>query len=336
MNQIRDISAIDPIGRAWTLMVGSLFQPFAIGKWFSLGFCAFLATLGQGGFNGPNINIPSPNLPGLSPSSSGPALAGIVAIVIVVLVVVIGIWLLILWLSSRGRFMLIDNLVHRRSLIKQPWKEYAEIANSLCLYRIYVLLWIVVAFVVLGGLILLLIWPSIQNQQWEIGATFALIVGIPALLALSIGIGLIFSVMEYVIVPAMYAQRSTFRPAWESAWNKIIRPRWGTLLLFVLMNYLLGMGGAMFVMMVGCVTCCIGFLPYISAVLTLPATVFLHAYALYYVDQFGPPFNIFHREGDPPTCYRCGYDLTGTPLATSCPECGAPLTPIPQQIATSS
>src|SRR6185312_9515828 len=45
------LSATEPIHRAITWTEQVLFKPFGIGKWFVLGFCAFLAQLGQGGYN---------------------------------------------------------------------------------------------------------------------------------------------------------------------------------------------------------------------------------------------------------------------------------------------
>ena len=52
----RTISVSDPVESAWMGTKKILFQPFDIGKWFALGFSAWLATLLEGGgsfnFNG--------------------------------------------------------------------------------------------------------------------------------------------------------------------------------------------------------------------------------------------------------------------------------------------
>jgi len=53
----RNISVADPISRAWDRMALVLFKPFDFSRWLGLGFCAFLAALGQGGFNF-NCNMP--------------------------------------------------------------------------------------------------------------------------------------------------------------------------------------------------------------------------------------------------------------------------------------
>ena len=43
------VSVIDPIGQAFEKVKTILFRPFELGKWFIIGFCAWLAYLGSGG-----------------------------------------------------------------------------------------------------------------------------------------------------------------------------------------------------------------------------------------------------------------------------------------------
>ena len=45
-------------------------------------------------------------------------------------------------------------------------------------------------------------------------------------------------------------------------------------------------------MIVGCVTCCVGFLPYLSTVATLPLAIFWRCYSVYLLQQFGPQYAI--------------------------------------------
>ena len=46
-----NISVVDPIGQSLKRTSEILFKPFDLRKWFVLGFCAFLAYLGEGGGN---------------------------------------------------------------------------------------------------------------------------------------------------------------------------------------------------------------------------------------------------------------------------------------------
>jgi hypothetical protein len=53
------VSVVDPITPAINRVKLMLFQPFDIGKWFIIGFCAWLAYLGSGGGNGGGGGGPS-------------------------------------------------------------------------------------------------------------------------------------------------------------------------------------------------------------------------------------------------------------------------------------
>jgi hypothetical protein len=54
--QVPQVSVISPIGPSIRRIKEILFQPFELKKWFVIGFCAWLAKLGEGGrfnFNNP-------------------------------------------------------------------------------------------------------------------------------------------------------------------------------------------------------------------------------------------------------------------------------------------
>ena len=56
----RTINVIEPISPALARVKRMLFQPFDLGKWFIIGFCAWLAGLGESGagFHGPGSGKP--------------------------------------------------------------------------------------------------------------------------------------------------------------------------------------------------------------------------------------------------------------------------------------
>jgi tetrahydromethanopterin S-methyltransferase subunit C len=49
--------------------------------------------------------------------------------------------------------------------------------------------------------------------------------------------------------------------------------------------------------LVACMTCCIGGLPYISTVLLLPAIVWLAAFKLLFLRQFGDAYDVWATPG---------------------------------------
>src|SRR5689334_19697218 len=110
-----EISVIAPVSAALERVKQVLFRPFNLGKWLAIGFCAWLALLGQqGGGGGGNYNFGSHNGPtrqglldGLNRAKDYVAenAAWIIPVVAVVLLVAVGLALLFNWLSSRGKFM---------------------------------------------------------------------------------------------------------------------------------------------------------------------------------------------------------------------------------------
>ena len=104
------LSVVNPItpaiGRTQTI----LFRPFAIGKWFVLGFSAFLAELGgNGSGGGMNFNCSGNPLSGTSKGDFEEIgtwiqdnVGLVAALMVAVLAIGIGLGLLFTWLGSRG------------------------------------------------------------------------------------------------------------------------------------------------------------------------------------------------------------------------------------------
>jgi hypothetical protein len=67
--------------------------------------------------------------------------------------------------------------------------------------------------------------------------------------------------------------------------------------LFVLFGIALVLAVAIVGSIVACLTCCIGGLPYISTALLLPAIVWLAAYKLLFLRQFGDPYDVWAAAG---------------------------------------
>src|SRR5512143_1151627 len=105
------ISVIGPLSQAIERVNRLLFQPFDPGKWFTVGFCAWLAFLGEtGGSSGFNFH-----LPGGGRNSSEEFrhirrfvidnLYWIVPVAAGIIIVCVALGVLITWLNSRGKFM---------------------------------------------------------------------------------------------------------------------------------------------------------------------------------------------------------------------------------------
>lgn len=135
-NRPREISVTEAIEPAYERVKQMLFKPFDLTKWIIIGFCAWLAGLGEsgggGGFNG--FNGGSHNFNG---NDGHPAeelrhfyhqardyvmdnLGWIIPVIIFLVVLGVTLWLLILWLSSRGKFMFLHCVVWDRAEVEEP------------------------------------------------------------------------------------------------------------------------------------------------------------------------------------------------------------------------
>src|SRR5262249_30790962 len=110
-----EISVTLPLSRALERTRRMLFEPFDLRKWLVVGFCAWVATLGESGFNGAyRQEMHSGQGSPISTFKSWleqihqyvvPNLWWIVPAAIGLTVLVVALWVTVLWLSSRGRFM---------------------------------------------------------------------------------------------------------------------------------------------------------------------------------------------------------------------------------------
>src|ERR1039457_5255229 len=144
--QPREMSVTLPVGQAMDCVKKVLFQPFDIGRWFVIGFCAWLAYLGEGG-GFPGFNYGAHHGHGQQSIRDGLEqardyvmhnLAWIVPLAVALILVSVGIWLVVLWLSSRGRFMFLHCVAFNAAEVQAPWARFGAEANSLFMFRLLV------------------------------------------------------------------------------------------------------------------------------------------------------------------------------------------------------
>ncbi len=289
----RKIEIFEPFKAALDLTWLILFQPFDIGKWFIIGFAAFLSHLAGGGFNF-NYRTSKPwngnwhwNYRSFS-DDFHPAgdLGGCwipLAIGIGLLVLVIA--LVCLWVGSRGKFIFTDCIVRNRGAIVEPWHEYRREGNSYFLFMLVVGL----SFLVVLGLAGIPVWLPFAlhgNPPEGVAWIIALIVLGGVALAGVIAIAVPTSFM----VPIMYRQRCSALAAFKSAIS-LITSAPGAVILYFLFLFVLAIAFGIFACLTTCLTCCITAIPYIGTVVLLPFYVFFAGYLLLFVRQFGPEYD---------------------------------------------
>jgi hypothetical protein len=297
-----EISVVDPISRAidWAGVV--LFRPFDLGKWIALGFCAWLAMLGQGGGGG---NGTSSWRDGggngdfkRDLNNAWEWVLGHLPLILFVAgsIIVVGIvlWLLVLWLSSRGKFMFLDGVIHNRGAVVEPWRRFRAPANAL--FRFRVVLGLICGAIVLTLLAFVgwLVWLGLDTDEITplliVGGGFGVLIFVAVMIAFSL---IDLAVNEFV-VPLMYLRNEGVAAAWREL-GGLLSARPGPFVLYVLIKIVLAIGVAAIFIVSCCLTCCIVLLPFVGTVILLPLWVFLRAFPLYFLGQFGPRYDCFER-----------------------------------------
>ena len=298
------IQLFDPFSRAWERMKQALFKPFDIMVWFKVGFTAFLATLMDGNGGGGNggrlsrdvenanwgevLNSPYEAWSWLIDNPGWSVFIGFGILVVLAIVIVL------LWVSSRGKFMFLDNVVHKRALIGDPWKQYKSQGDSLFFWR----LGLALVFIAVFGSLVWFAWTHLhahysEFHEWPILLIVQLVFAFFLLILLASYIELL---LTGFVVPVMYRHRILATEAW-SRFLSIHWANFGYFLLYAIIVALLWLGISVAIIMLGLMTCCCGFIilaiPYLGTVILLPIYYLFRAYSIEFLAQFGDDFNVF-------------------------------------------
>jgi hypothetical protein len=298
------ISVTEPIGRGFERVKEVLFRPFVMGKWFVLGFCAFLAGLGEagGGFNfrfGQQFR--GPGGPGGEDIGRflreamqwvNQHLPLVVLIVLGLIALSLAFGALLLWLGSRGKFMFLDGVVRNRGAVVEPWHRLGRLGNSLFVFRFVLTLIGMGVGLVVGVACLALAWPDLNAGRFGPGVVTAIVIAVCTFLPMALVLGIVQALLGDFVTLIMYRRDLNAVPAFRILWREILPGHVWTVVLFYLMKFVLGLAAGMIVMLGTCLTCCIAGLPYISSVVFLPVTVFFRSYSLYFLEQFGPDWRL--------------------------------------------
>lgn len=309
-NRPREISVTEPLEPAYERMKRMLFKPFNLNKWIVIGFCAWLAGLGESGggsgFNGGD------HFGGNRGQAAGQLrhvyhqardfvlvnLAWIIPVASLLLVVGLALWLLVLWVNSRGKFMFLHCVVLDVAQVEAPWTKFAAAANRLFWFRL-----------VLGAVGLVLMLPLLAFLGADIlrmvlrgGADVAGVIAAIGLglvfLGVSLVFGLIHKFMVDFVVPIMFLRGDSCLAAWRELGGLLAGHFWH-FVVYLLFQIVLAMAIGVIVLLGILVTCCIAgcllMLPFVGTVLLLPVLVFKRAYPLYYLAQFGPQYDLFPK-----------------------------------------
>lgn len=302
----RQLSVTQPVGQALERVKEVLFRPFDAGKWFVIGFCAWLAFLGQGGGgSGFNYNFGGGRGGGWENVRDAferareyvvANLAWIVPLAVGLFVIGFAVWVALTWLSSRGHFMFLHCVARNVAEVQVPWNRFAVEANSLFVFRLLVgLASLVTMLPLVVGIVLLIVRMVVAEAVNPVGILVAVGLGLVAAV-LGVAFWVVGRLLVDLVVPLQFLRRARCLDAWRDLF-RLFRGGLGNVVLYLVFRLLLSMAIGIIIFGLILVTCCIAgclfALPFLGTVFLLPVLVFVRAYPLYYLSQFGPEWDAY-------------------------------------------
>lgn len=299
------IRIIEPVGTALEKTKRILF-PFDLKKWAVLGFCAWLAALpGNFGFGFKQFcgrctesqtwrtqieSIPAWLIP-LLITGGGLLLAFLV---------------FLFWVKSRGVFLFLHGIVSNQPRVAAPWRMYAGQGNSLFLFSL------ALALAAMLSLLPLILFFIVSTALLSKGGMASAAGGM--LLAASLPILILLVLLQSIVscfthdfaAPLMMLRQCRTLQAWSEL-LLLLRAFPGKFFLYFLFQGFLNTAIVLLTMLLlglTCCLCCTAAIPfvgsYLTAVFLLPLSVFRHAYALDFLAQFGPAYNLWGKPDEQP------------------------------------
>jgi hypothetical protein len=291
------LSALDAMVAAVNLTGRRLF-PFRLEHWLPLGLVAFLDHCGRerGGIQFPNVPSSSSvgdttgagdGMPDISSAKTWLAehLVIILAFAAAIFVFVVALVAIILWINSRGVFMYVDNVATGRFDVVRPWHEHAERAWSYFRWSfgaaMVAFLVVVLALVPIGYWVVQLIAHGAAA-----GPILGIVGVVLALIAFAFGMAVFKLLLRDFAAPLQIRLDVGAGEALGVAWT-LARANVGAFLVYILLKIGFSIVSAILSLAVGCLTCCLGFLPVISQTLLQPLFYFERAWSLCLLQQAG-------------------------------------------------
>ncbi len=276
-----------------------LLRPFNLGRWFTLGFVAWLIHLGQAGGSaagsdpGMQLKLRDGDWGGAADSvaeavhgvlPSGLAVLLIMALAIAVLLVAVT----LLWVSCRARFVWLENLTAQDHAIGRHWTRFARQGDSFFLWKLayYVLLIVILApLAFFAGLFGVLTGSGFDGP----GSILSwMLLGVLTFTVIVI-LAFVHFYGDAFVTVLMHRRGLTVIPAWR-AFRRLFEAHPGAFVAVAFVKFLLHLATAIVVTVFGLITCCVGFLvmavPYLGAVVQLPIFAALRYYDLCWLGQF--------------------------------------------------
>ncbi len=278
--------------------------PVRVEKWLVLGLLAFLDQCGRsfrGGGSGFGGHGHGP-LPGGGADSgevaswiqraaewlslhaaavAGGVLAGVLALALLTAI--------LLWFNARGVFMYLDDVATGRADVARPWRQHAVAASSYFGWSLGLSLAMLFLVLVLVGVAASVAVAVATGRVQGTGAwlTGAAMTPVALLLVLALPcLALAAVALRDFVAPLQIA---TGLPCGESArvLESLVLANPGAFVLYLLLKIVVAVASGIVIALLGCLTCCIAFLPVVMQVVFQPLFFLDRAFSVFLLRQLG-------------------------------------------------
>jgi hypothetical protein len=281
--------------------------PIRIEKWLILGFLAFLDQCGRtlnGGGPGGRGGGSGPSWPGrggrgaaedvaealrtasawLSEHAVEVTIGGIVGLVLLTALIAV-----VLWLNARGTFMYLDNVASGRAEISRPWREHAHSAQSYFGWRFGLALATFGVLLFAASLVLVAGVAFVRGRLEDAAGGVTALALVPVLLLLLLALPLLalagLALRDFV-APLQIATGLSCGQA-ARVLEGLIVDHPGAFLVYLLLKLVLYAVTGVVVVVGGCLTCCLGFLPVVLQTVFQPLFFFERAWSVFLLRRMG-------------------------------------------------
>jgi hypothetical protein len=282
--------------------------PFRLDRWLALGFVAFLDQCGRSG--GMGFNAPGPGGVGNGDARADveAGLAWLAAHVLLVsfiaamvLAFVVALTAFVLWVNSRGVFMYADLVASGRSDVARPWRAHAAHASSYFAWSFGLAAGTMTAVLLLVLAIAAVVLVMVRGRPPALAGGIVVAIGL-VLLLLIVALGAVLAsvaLRDFVAPLQMVSGRSCGEAI--RLFAGLLRAHPGVFVVYALLKLVFTMAIGIVALVVGCCTCCFGFLPVIAQTVLQPAYYFDRAWPLHVLRRLGHDvFSAFSPDAAPP------------------------------------
>jgi hypothetical protein len=195
----------------------------------------------------------------------------------------------VLWVNARGVFMYADAVATGRAELSRPWRQHAAAASSYFGWSLGVTFAGVFTLLFAAGLVVVTAFAFVSGRLEGSGGGLMLAAMVPVLLLLALALPLLalagLALRDFVAP----LQLATGLPCGAAArlLESLVVAQPGAFVLYLLVKLLIVVATGLVIVIGGCLTCCLGFVPIVMQTLFQPLFHFERAVSLMLLRQMG-------------------------------------------------